>query len=191
MTPGEVIAAAAVTICIAILALAVVRGRHSVADAALAVILGLIVTRLLKVTVPVDAQLVSAGAVWVALGSFMVRGAAKETCAPAAFAGGLFIASGLCYAAADLIGARMAFGVPPMVAADVFGFAGVAALLWGASGGRRVRNLGYRDRMARIVLAPDHRGGRRMAGLSGMGAHRKAPPHGGRVGDFSNRSEAP
>lgn len=191
MTPGLLIALAAVALLIVIAAVAIWRGRFVVAEAAMAAIIGLALTRIIKVVVPDDAHLVAMGAIWVTVGSIVLRGGIKSACTPSAIAGGLFVASGLCYALADWFGAAMSVGSAPMVMADASGFAGVFALFWGSSGGQRVKDdLGNRDRMARDFLGAGGGRGADVAGGSAVGSGNAAASVRGGDSGFLRDGEA-
>lgn len=170
MTPGLAIALFGAAVCAAIWWLALLRGRRDAAAAALWVIAGLGLARLIKIGAPPDAHLIALGAIWVAVGGIVLRRGLRVAEVPCAGAGGLLIASGLCYAVADAVGAAMAIWSPVMMAADFLGFLAVGALLWGASGGKRV---GTDHRVARAFLGANRRRGGLLAGCAGLGLGRK------------------
>ena len=90
--------------------------------AALAVLLAYIAARLISAGLPVPWDLLAFGALWVAVGGYVLRQGLP-------ISGGLLIACGLCYFWARVTGAPREVGSLPFVVSDIL--AGAAMLLMG------------------------------------------------------------
>ena len=149
MTPGQAFAALSATVALAVAACAWARGDRDAVRIALGFAACVALMRVFKGALPEDLHLIAFAALWVAFGAAAVR--------VRPLAGAALILSGLSYGLVALVGAPTHYGIPPMVAADVAGYVGLAVLFVGVGGGKRRRVPGTPD------LGRDHRGRRILA----------------------------
>ena len=141
MTPGQVITAGEITAAVVIAGIAAWRWRWAVAEAALAILLAVALMRLFKAGLPPDLCFVAWAALWTATGAWVVGRAIAASNRAAGAAGGFCIISGLIDGASWLVQPATTLWSVPVMVADLSLFAALAALFWGACGGRGNRIL--------------------------------------------------
>jgi hypothetical protein len=159
MTPGQALLAIGIAAAMGVGAVAAYRGRWGIAQACLALVWAMVLTRVFKHGLPADLQPVAWAALWIAAGGWVMRAGMRDEARPVAVAGGFCIVSGFAYALAWVMAAETVILSPAMFAADMAVVAALVALAWGATGGSRDRSPS-RKRPAAVVpaLVPVRRG---------------------------------
>lgn len=156
MTIGDTLALGMMVAAIFVAAV----NRGQARRVALSIAVGIAATRLAVWYVPSDWRFLASAAVWICVGVDAIRRHVATT-------GALMIASGLCYAGAEMLAAPAKFGNPALVGADVFWWAGLAGVVLhgGISGLGARRGMGVADRGGSLLAG--RRGGGMVAKEAG------------------------